>query len=188
MSWVPLPWCTSQSRMATRPAPRERACPAATAAWLSRQNPIPVALPAWWPGGRAMEKAGSPGGQGFQVVQVSGGVNCGEDVLLRGATGTPLHRRAVPLRARGPGERRREPLRVLHAGQEVDVPLRGGIGVDAQAPLPTVVSFETRSVFIIVVPPRSRQADVSNALNARRPGGVPYRPGSPRSPGPHGRR
>ncbi len=37
---VPLPWCTSQSRIATRSTPRARAWAAATATWLKRQNPM----------------------------------------------------------------------------------------------------------------------------------------------------
>ena len=41
MSLVPLPWCTSQSRISTRSSPRtRRAWVAATATLLNRQNPI----------------------------------------------------------------------------------------------------------------------------------------------------
>ena len=39
MSWVPLPWCASQSTMRTL-APRSRSAAAATATLLSRQKPI----------------------------------------------------------------------------------------------------------------------------------------------------
>ncbi len=41
MSFVPLPWCTSQSRISTRSAPwAARACAAATATLLKKQKPI----------------------------------------------------------------------------------------------------------------------------------------------------
>ena len=39
MSWVPLPWCASQSTTSTR-SPRSRSAAAATATLLSRQKPI----------------------------------------------------------------------------------------------------------------------------------------------------
>ena len=52
MSWVPLPWWTSKSTMATRSTPWAAcACRAATAALLKKQKPIGVAASAWWPGG-----------------------------------------------------------------------------------------------------------------------------------------
>ena len=54
MSFVPLPWCTSQSRTSTRSSPSESsACRAATATLLNRQKPIARAGSAWWPGGRS---------------------------------------------------------------------------------------------------------------------------------------
>jgi hypothetical protein len=57
MSFVPLPWCTSQSRIATRSTPcAARACVAATATLLKKQNPIARAASAWCPGGRSAEK------------------------------------------------------------------------------------------------------------------------------------
>ena len=41
MSFVPLPWCTSQSRISTRSTPcAARACAAATATLLKKQKPI----------------------------------------------------------------------------------------------------------------------------------------------------
>ena len=65
MSFVPLPWCTSQSRISTRSAPcSARACAAATATLLKKQNPIARAASAWWPGGRSAETPhGSPSPQ-----------------------------------------------------------------------------------------------------------------------------
>ncbi len=62
MSLVPLPWCTSQSRISTRSAPcAERACAAASATLLKKQKPIARATPAWWPGGRSADTPhGSP--------------------------------------------------------------------------------------------------------------------------------
>ena len=43
IAWVPLPWCTSKSAMATRSSPCiASACAAATAILLNRQNPIAV--------------------------------------------------------------------------------------------------------------------------------------------------
>ena len=58
MSWVPLPWWTSKSTMATRSTPWAAcACRAATAALLKKQKPIGVAASAWWPGGRVATKA-----------------------------------------------------------------------------------------------------------------------------------
>jgi glycerol-3-phosphate dehydrogenase len=51
MSWVPLPWCTSQSTIATfSPAAASLAAP--TAALLKRQKPIARSRTAWCPGGR----------------------------------------------------------------------------------------------------------------------------------------
>ena len=50
-AWVPLPWCTSQSRISTRAAPSVRAASAATAALLMKQNPIIRSGSAWCPGG-----------------------------------------------------------------------------------------------------------------------------------------
>jgi hypothetical protein len=57
MSCVPLPWWTSQSRIATRARPSS-ACAylAATAALSKMQKPIAEAGRAWWPGGRASAK------------------------------------------------------------------------------------------------------------------------------------
>src|SRR5262245_44285800 len=58
MSFVPLPWCTSQSNTSTRPAPqRSSARRAATAALLNRQKPIARAGSAWCPGGRCTDAA-----------------------------------------------------------------------------------------------------------------------------------
>ena len=54
---MPLPWCTSQSRIITRSAPSRRAASAATATLLNRQKPIAWACSAWCPGGRAQTKA-----------------------------------------------------------------------------------------------------------------------------------
>mmetsp|Transcript_4558 Transcript_4558/g.12455 ORF Transcript_4558/g.12455 Transcript_4558/m.12455 type:complete len:229 (-) Transcript_4558:594-1280(-) len=54
MCCVPLPWCTSQSRMSTRCAPQPCAALAATAALLKKQKPMAMLLSAWWPGGRTM--------------------------------------------------------------------------------------------------------------------------------------
>ena len=51
MCWVPLPWCMSQSRMATLFAPAFWAARAAIAALLKKQKPIAILLSAWWPGG-----------------------------------------------------------------------------------------------------------------------------------------
>src|SRR5215210_995545 len=78
------------------------------------------------------------GGEVLQMIQVRTGVNPLENVLLRGLAGAPLHRHAAPLCLLGTGERRRKPLRGLHAGQVVDVPLRGGVAVNAQACLPSL--------------------------------------------------
>ena len=49
MSWVPLPWCASQSTTSTR-SPRSRSAAAVTATLLSRQKPIARSATAWWPG------------------------------------------------------------------------------------------------------------------------------------------
>ena len=55
---VPLPWWTSQSRIATRRAPRASCAQrAATAVALRRQKPIGRAASAWCPGGRAITNA-----------------------------------------------------------------------------------------------------------------------------------
>ena len=60
MSFVPLPWCTSQSRTSTRSAPRpSSARRAAIATLLNRQKPIARAASAWWPGGRSPQKVTS---------------------------------------------------------------------------------------------------------------------------------
>ncbi len=57
MSCVPLPWCTSQSTIATRPMPSSAwAQRAAIATELKMQKPIPRLCSAWWPGGRASAK------------------------------------------------------------------------------------------------------------------------------------
>ena len=54
MSFVPLPWCTSQSRTNTRSTPSaSRAWRAATATLLKKQNPIATRGSAWCPGGRS---------------------------------------------------------------------------------------------------------------------------------------
>lgn len=63
LTCVPLPWCTSQSRMSTRSAPAARAARAAMAALLKKQKPMAVLLSAWWPG------------DGWVVV--GGGCSCG---------------------------------------------------------------------------------------------------------------
>ena len=57
MSCVPLPWCTSQSTIATRSMPSS-ACAqrAAIATESNRQKPIARSRSAWWPGGRASAK------------------------------------------------------------------------------------------------------------------------------------
>ena len=56
MSFVPLPWWTSQSRIRTRSAPqRSSAWRAATATLLNRQKPIARSSSAWWPGGRCSD-------------------------------------------------------------------------------------------------------------------------------------
>ena len=57
MSCVPLPWCTSQSTIATRSSPSS-ACAqrAAIAIESKRQKPIARSRSAWWPGGRASAK------------------------------------------------------------------------------------------------------------------------------------
>ena len=53
MSFVPLPWWTSQSTIITRSSPSESsAWRAATATLLNRQKPIARVGSAWWPGGR----------------------------------------------------------------------------------------------------------------------------------------
>ena len=54
MSLVPLPWCTSQSTIATRESPcADVARRAATATLPKKQNPIARATSAWCPGGRS---------------------------------------------------------------------------------------------------------------------------------------
>ena len=63
ISFVPLPWWTSQSRISTRAAPcADAAWRAATAALPKKQKPIAREGSAWWPGGRSAEKpvAASP--------------------------------------------------------------------------------------------------------------------------------
>ena len=51
IAWVPLPWCTSKSTIATRARPcLSSACAAATATLLNRQKPIAASAVAWWPG------------------------------------------------------------------------------------------------------------------------------------------
>ena len=53
---VPLPWCTSQSRISTRSSPCALvARRAATAALPKKQNPIACDGSAWCPGGRSAE-------------------------------------------------------------------------------------------------------------------------------------
>ena len=59
MSWVPLPWCASQSTISTR-SPRSRSAAAVTATLFSRQKPIARSATAWWPGGRTAQNAASP--------------------------------------------------------------------------------------------------------------------------------
>ena len=56
-SCVPLPWCTSQSRMHTRSRPCARAALAATATAFVRQKPIGRSALAWCPGGRTAQNA-----------------------------------------------------------------------------------------------------------------------------------
>ncbi len=56
MACVPLPWCASQSTMATFPAPPLRADRAAMATLLKTQKPIGLLTPAWCPGGRPKER------------------------------------------------------------------------------------------------------------------------------------
>jgi hypothetical protein len=46
MSWVPLPWWTSQSTITTR-SPASASAAAAMATLLSRQNPIARVAVAW---------------------------------------------------------------------------------------------------------------------------------------------
>ena len=58
MSFVPLPWWTSQSRISTREASwADSARRAATATLLNRQKPIARAASAWCPGGRWIDAA-----------------------------------------------------------------------------------------------------------------------------------
>ena len=59
MSWVPFPWCASQSTISTRD-PRSRSAAAATATLLTRQKPIDRAGSAWCPGGRTAQNAAVP--------------------------------------------------------------------------------------------------------------------------------
>ena len=57
MSFVPFPWCTSQSRMAILFKPCSFwACRAATATLLNMQKPQAFSSLAWWPGGRMAAK------------------------------------------------------------------------------------------------------------------------------------
>ena len=55
---MPLPWWTSQSRIATR-SPRSARAAAHTATLLNRQKPMGSVWVAWWPGGRTTQKAAS---------------------------------------------------------------------------------------------------------------------------------
>src|SRR3954462_12375625 len=58
MSFVPLPWWTSQSTMSTRCSPwTSSARCAAIAMFANRQNPMARSRSAWWPGGRCAEAA-----------------------------------------------------------------------------------------------------------------------------------
>ncbi len=53
MFWVPLPWWTSKSKMASRDSWwTARACMAPMATLLNTQKPIASMASAWWPGGR----------------------------------------------------------------------------------------------------------------------------------------
>ena len=57
-SWVPLPWCTSKSTIATRSSPcASSACRAPITTLPKKQKPIAVAVSAWCPGGRTAQKA-----------------------------------------------------------------------------------------------------------------------------------
>src|SRR5215210_796019 len=66
------------------------------------------------------------------MVEVSRVVHGGECFFLRGTTWAPLHGYAALLRPLDPCEGRREPLRGFHAGEVVDVELRGRVTVDVQ--------------------------------------------------------
>ena len=53
---VPLPWCTSQSRISTRSSPCAPVARRAASATLpKKQKPIACDGSAWWPGGRSAE-------------------------------------------------------------------------------------------------------------------------------------
>src|SRR5215210_3566173 len=118
------------------------------------------------------------GGEVLQMIQVRTGVNPRENVLLRGLAGAPLHRHAAPPCLLGPGERRREPLRGLHAGQVVDVPLRGGVAVNAQRPPRSRGSvypgayYRGRSALVTTMPGTER-ASASGPARRKRPGTRP---------------
>jgi hypothetical protein len=90
------------------------------------------------------------------MVQVRGNVDPREVYFVRGATGTPLHRRSLALRPLDTSERSREPRGGLNGGKLVDVSLRGGIAVDAQGSLPSFIHNPLRP--IIVVAPHLGQA------------------------------
>src|SRR5215210_7790247 len=66
------------------------------------------------------------------MVEVSRVVHGGECFFLRGTTWAPLHGYAALVRRLDPCEGRREPLRGFHAGEVVDVALRGRVTVDVQ--------------------------------------------------------
>ena len=56
IAFVPLPWCTSKSKISTRRAPcASIACCAPIAMLSNRQKPIACARSAWWPGGRCSD-------------------------------------------------------------------------------------------------------------------------------------
>ena len=58
-AWVPLPWWTSKSRIATRPIAVRRAGRGGRRSrrWRRGRSPSAVLGSAWWPGGRVAQKA-----------------------------------------------------------------------------------------------------------------------------------
>ena len=134
MSWVPLPWWTSKSTMATRSTPWA-ACAwrAATAALLKKQKPIGVAASAWWPGGRVATKAlstrrvddlvdGERRAAGRAQRRLAGagrhrgvGIELDRALARAGALGSPRHSRADG-RASAPRSRRAARRRARAAG------------------------------------------------------------------------
>ena len=101
MSFVPLPWWTSQSRISTRSTPcAARACAAATATLLKKQKPIARAASAWWPGRAQRRDAARLAVAEQRVDQRDGAAGAAERRLV-GAR----RRRSCPCRSR----RRRAP-------------------------------------------------------------------------------